>query len=274
MKLEGQPKRTGRRGKSLDLMGRAQSSEPFRVEEILYPEDLRILKPFFQELTLRGRRYNASELVSALTLAYGHRPGGFISEEVLSAFYEYLAQETSFGRKNVLINVLIAYPEERERYAPFIESVWDKAVLSEEQPPYSVGPEDMVLLRILKPELQHQIKLAPEIMAKKEEEILKKISDRSHLWLLAEEIVPLLLADPSFKVRIPNVTGLILDMKQEVARLRVQHTDETWKQAAFLMKGIVVLSADEVGINDKGEIVLTHHGQLPAQPSMPERSIL
>lgn len=275
MKFEGKGTRKKvLSARSPELLGMGQEQTVrFDVDKLMTPQALDSVRQLFQGLVSSGRMYNAANLVSAMTLAYGKRPEGFKRESELQGFKGYMgAMETAYAADEVLAFLLLAYPEDRPFFQQQIERFWQIKTRGKKLP-VMVNPTDLVKLRIVLPEQRENYYLGEVSLVKERKEVLSGLKEQKGLSQLADKIIDLLLVDPSFKNRIPGVDEVIQEMEQDFLSFSRQGTDEAWKHAAMLLRCLTLLSADQVGIDKSGSIFTVRAQPLPSATPLPERPV-
>lgn len=275
MQLEGKkPRKKVLSSKAPEMMGAGhEQMNRFEVEKLMTPQDLDRARQLFQGLVESGRMYNAANIVSAVSLAYGQRPEGFKRGQELQKFKDYMgAMEIAFGVDSVLAFVLTAYPEDRSFFQQQAERFWQIKTRGK-KPPVLVSPDEMTTLLAALPEQRENYYLGEVSLVQERKELLKRLGENGSLSLLADKIVHLLLVDPSFKNRIPGVDEVRQRMEQEFFSFSRQGTDEGWKHAAMLLRCLTLLSADKVGIDKSGSIFTVRTQPLTPPTPLPERSL-
>lgn len=254
--------------KTKDVLQIPKEEVGFKVEELVRQEDVALLKHLVQELIGAGRLYNAALILSGLAIAYGKLPDGFDTQ--LDSFGSYITAQ-GFGADEVLVNVVVAFPEEREKLSNQVTAYWRKT--TQGKLPVTVGPKDMVALSILAPRRQADLRINPDALQADEKAILEDIAMPKNILALSRLLIDVLLVNPQFKLQIPNLESVIQSFRQEIILLRGLRTDEAWKNISPLLKVVALLSADQAGIDSAGKVYTRFHTsnnftsqQLPERP--------
>lgn len=243
----------------------------FDVREILHPGDLVLARDHYEDLVSAGRMHNASQIVSGMTLAYGSRP--VIFNEHTEDFKSYI-DGSGFNADGVLENILIAYPEARADLANSATKMWQE--YAKDKPlPLSVGPEDLVVYKIIKPDQQAHLELDLRVLETNVVQLFHSLARQDTLGVAAGLLSHVLLADPTFKTRIPNLDELKHRFRQEIIVWRAKGSANDWTEAARLLKALVLLSADQVGISSEGQVYIRYdHLGSSSQPPLPTRHLV
>lgn len=269
MRFKEARKGKGVRGeKARNLLEAPLVETGFKIEELIHSEDLVFLRKLIKALVKAGRLFNASQIISGISIGYGKRPEGF--DAAPEPFKTYITK-SGYGSDVVLGNVVIAYPELRPDFSNLITAYWVKTTGG--KVPVKADPQQMVLLSILAPRRQADLRLDQTVLAEKEDALLKELSKRPNLEILAVDLFHCLLVDSSFKQRIPDVEGLKATLRAEILSSRSKREDESWKHIASMIKALKLLYAEQSGIDPEGNVYATlPSSRMRSHPTLPERS--